>query len=176
MVWKPSTRPGEGERECFVELTPILTSLQMYFHDPCSIYWEFLWTLMVKLEESKVLRISRTLPDQAALYRLTGRCIIYYLFIYLLPIYLSSGGGKVWIFDGDNGTDEIIFQTFTLDKLGQVLTSGCRTQTCHRCLTMFSMKSTILPPSPFCHTYRKWVLLEVFLHNVWMWTWAWTWI
>ena len=38
---------------------------------------------MVKLEESKVSRISRTLPEQAALYRLTGRCIIYYLFIYL---------------------------------------------------------------------------------------------
>ena len=38
---------------------------------------------MVKLEESKVLLISRTLPEQAALYRLTGRCIIYYLFIYL---------------------------------------------------------------------------------------------
>ena len=66
---------------------------------------------MVKLEESKVLRISRTLPEQAALYRLTGRCIIYYLFIYfagvlslsmyylfifyLLSIYLSSGSGSL---------------------------------------------------------------------------------
>ena len=45
---------------------------------------------MVKLEESKVLRISRTLPEQAALYRLTGRCIIYYLFIYYLFIYLAA--------------------------------------------------------------------------------------
>ena len=41
---------------------------------------------MVKLEESKVLRISRTLPEQAALYRLTGRCIIYYLFIYSVGV------------------------------------------------------------------------------------------
>ena len=45
---------------------------------------------MVKLEESKVLRISRTLPEQAALYRLTGWCIIYYLFIYYLSIYLAA--------------------------------------------------------------------------------------
>ena len=57
----------------------------MYIHAP-NTYKEFLWTLMVKLEESKVLRISRTLPEQAALYRLTGWCIIYYLFIYSVGV------------------------------------------------------------------------------------------
>ena len=92
--------------------------------------------------------------------------VYYLLSIYLLSIYLSSGsasigGEKAWIFDGDNGTDEIIFQTFTRDKLGQALGYGCLPQTCH--VIMFWTKSTILPPSPFCHTYRKWVFLKSFL-------------